>query len=440
MCEDDDEPRKLPVSIELLAIWFNHDPASATNDALNLRLNGLAGTLVGQPEWRVEGAGIVQVSAAAYAIEATRGRDLTIGVKLLSRSSGVQQVQVRAIDPAIAGTPGPADRISVLPAGHRAYRHTWLQYVAATRLGRTRSNVLGHVEPQLVTFYNDTATEFLSFALGDVRLATRGVGAWDVNWRWQYRLDDSSPWQDFAWTQHRIYALLDVPSRPWLQQPFVESNKQLPWAEVLERGCDWARHATSPDHAASRLTAAVYALGGSLVDYDCAGGGSTHYTRLIPQLSVDCTAFLDLLRGGMGNGRLVNCIDCASIVSTFANALGCELWQSGMFSDSGAPFALNPILTIGSHVWQTACNWGSFGYHEVAWKGGCTVQDTVFDACLLINGSSSPIHAPYLPLLPTNIVFGEPGQGLYRDRLAAPAGRLNCRPQPASTRRRRVVR
>ena len=28
-------------------------------------------------------------------------------------------------------------------------------------------------------------------------------------------------------------------------------------------------------------------------------------------------------------------------------------------------FALNEILAIGSNVWQTACGWGSFSYHEV---------------------------------------------------------------------------
>ena len=428
------------MSIELLAIRFNHDTASAARSALNLRLNGQPGTLVDQPEWHVDATGAVQVAPAAYAIEATRGQTITIEAKLVTRTPGLQQAQVRAVDPAIDGTPGATDRIVATGANRAAFRRAWVDYATALRLGQARSNVLGRVEPRPVQFGPGGETPFLAFALGDVRLASRGVGAWNVNWRWQYRLDDASPWQDFAWTGHRIYTLLDVPSLPWTQQPFAEANTQLPWAAALEWACAWARRATSPDYAASRITAAVYGLGRWLVDYDCPGGGSTHYTRLLPRPSVDCTAFLDLLQGGIGNGRLVNCMDCASVVSTFANALGCELWQSGMFSDNDVPFALNPILAIGSTAWQTACNWGSFGYHEVAWKGACTARDPVFDACLLVNGSSRPTHAPYLPLLPANLVFGEPGEMLYRDRLCTPAGRPNCQPQPASTRARRAVR
>lgn len=428
------------MSIELLAIKFNHDVASATNDALNLRLNGRLGTLVVPPEWYVDEFEAIKTAPAAYAIEATRGHTLTIEVKLASRSAAIRRAQVRAVDPTIAGEPGRANRISTVSAARVAYRSAWLDYAVAARQGLTRSNALGQVEQRFVEFGGDGETVFLSFVLRDVPFATRGVGTWAVNWRWQYRLEASAPWQDFAWTVHRIHTLLNVPSGPWLQQPFAELNTQLPWAEVLDWACAWAGNATSRDHAATRMTAAVYSLGGWLVDYDCPGGGSTHYTRLIPQPSVDCAAFLDLLLGGIGNGHLVNCIDCASIVSTFANALGCELWQSGMFSNTGAPFALNAILAIGSPVWQTACNWGSFGYHEVAWKGGCTSQDGVFDACLLVNGSRNPTRAPYVPMLPANLVFGKSGTGLYRDRLAAPAGRNNCRPQPASTRQRRVVR
>lgn len=426
------------MSIELVAIRFNHDPASAKNDALNLRLNGLPGTLVSFPEWRVSDGGAVLVAPIAYAIG--QARSLTIEVKLASRTETMRRAQVRAVDPAIAGTPGNRDRISPPPRSQNAYHEAWVNYAAAARQGLTRSNVLGEVEPQFVQFNANGETPFVSFSLKDARLSTRGVAVWDVNWRWQFRVAENAQWQDFAWTAHRVYSLLDVPSKPWLQVPFSEANSQLPWAEALEVACRWARHAVSPEYAAARMTAAMYALGEGLVEYDCPGGGSTHYTRLLPEPSFDCAAFLDLLTGGIGNGQLVNCIDCASIVSTLANALGCELWQSGMFSNDGAPFALNPILAIGSRVWQTACGWGTFGYHEVAWKDACTERDAVFDACLLVNGSRHPTRSPFVPLLPANLVFGEPGQGLYRDRLASPAGRRNCKPQPASTRQRRVVR
>jgi hypothetical protein len=130
----------------------------------------------------------------------------------------------------------------------------------------------------------------------------------------------------------------------------------------------------------------------------------------------------------------VNCTDCATITSTFANALGCDLWQSRM----GYGFDLNELLSIGSNVWQTACGWGGFSYHEVAWEDDCTSDDDVFDACLQVDGDANPTSAPHTPLLPVNLKFGLPGELTYRDRLATVAGRPNCNPQPG-TRQRRAI-
>jgi len=101
----------------------------------------------------------------------------------------------------------------------------------------------------------------------------------------------------------------------------------------------------------------------------------------------------------------------------------------------GWGFSLNPLLAIGSSTWQTACGWGGFTYHEVAWIGACDAPDPICDACLQVDGDADSTSAPYTPLLPVNMVFGTPGSGDYRDKLS-PAG--NCDPQPA-TRSRRMV-
>jgi hypothetical protein len=151
-------------------------------------------------------------------------------------------------------------------------------------------------------------------------------------------------------------------------------------------------------------------------------------------MGFNCTAFLDLLAGGPGAGKFVNCSDCATFVSSFANAIGCDLWQSKM----GYSFGLNEMLGIGSAVWQTCCGWGAFSYHEVAWKNNCGNDDEVFDACLEVDGDADPLNPPHTPLLPTNIKFGAAGAGLYRDRLCNIPGRPKCNPQPA-TKQRRVV-
>jgi hypothetical protein len=123
---------------------------------------------------------------------------------------------------------------------------------------------------------------------------------------------------------HRIYVLLDVPTAPWQQAPYQPNNLQLPWTDILDHGCRWAAPATIPDDAAARITRKVYDLGPGIITYDCPGGGSTHYANP----GFDCTAFLDRLGGGVGNGQYVNCTDCATIVSVFANAVGADLWQS----------------------------------------------------------------------------------------------------------------
>jgi hypothetical protein len=117
-----------------------------------------------------------------------------------------------------------------------------------------------------------------------------------------------------------------MPTGPWQQAPYNAVNKQVPWTEVLDYACSWAAGAMTADDAAGKVTDAVHNLGPGTFRYDCPGGGSPRYASP----GFDCTAFLDRLRGGAGNGVYVNCSDCATIVSTFANALGADLWQSRM--------------------------------------------------------------------------------------------------------------
>ena len=104
----------------------------------------------------------------------------------------------------------------------------------------------------------------------------------------------------------------------------------------------------------------------------------------------------------------------------------------------GWKFSLNAVRAIGGETWATPCNWAMFNYHEVAWLGGCTAKDGLYDACLEVDGPDHFPNLPRIPLLPRNMPFGEPGDGFYRDRLASPTGRRECNPQP-TTRCRRTV-
>ena len=84
---------------------------------------------------------------------------------------------------------------------------------------------------------------------------------------------------------------------------------------------------------------------------------------------------------------------------------------------------------------------GSFSYHEVAWKGGCTQFDNVFDGCLKVDGDTDPTSAPHTPLLATNLLFGDCAAMNYRLRLCppGPSGCGACVPAPATTRQRRAL-
>jgi len=400
--------------IRVEAIKFNHDPSSAANDALNVRRNGSEWVHV--PEWRRGISVMPEDSPAAYALGPVHGHTVTVQASLSSTEPTITQAEIRALDN-VVDPRGPYGCLGVL-------RHL-LRWAIRALFG----NVLGEVQARQVTFAAGQSG-FASFTLIRTRLAHARVGVHTTEWRWQYRLAPGDTWTAIAVTRHRIYTVLDIPTAPWQQMPYSTGNTQLPWTDVLDYACDWGWGAASAVAAAAGVTHGVYDLGPGVVTYDCPGGGSSHYSWG----GFDCTGFLDRLGGGTGNGYYVNCSDCATFVSSFANILGCDLWQSRM----GWGFALNPLLGIGSSMWQPACGWPGFSYHEVAWIGACDVNDHVFDACLQVDGDADPTSAPHTPLLPIDMRFGNPGDTDYRDRLATPAGRPTCAPQPA-TKTRRVV-
>lgn len=400
------------MSVSLLAIKFNHTSRSATNDALTIRRN--ATTSVSVPEWRQGFSTQPEDSPAAYAIAKVAGNTVTIQARFVRTDAKLDSVEVRALDDD-ARPPRQQGCLGFL------LFLLWLLIRALT------GNVLGEVQRRTITFGPSGITGFETFTLKKTRIATAGVGAYTTRWRWQYRIGRGS-WTDFETTRHRIYLVLDVPTAPWVQ---TAGSTQLPWTEVLDKACAWAATTKSADDAAAAVTRAVYNLGPGVVTYDCPGGGSTHYA----QGGFDCTGFLERLAGGFGNGQYVNCTDCATILSTFANVLGCDLWQSRMASG----FGLNPMLGIGSNTWEPCCGWSGFSYHEVAWKGNCDVDDRLYDACLQVDGDADPTAPPHTALLPVNMRFGNTGDGEYRDHLATPAGRPNCNPQPQTRQRRTVL-
>ncbi len=378
------------MNVLLDAIKFNHDPTSATFDALNLRRN--AKQLVTIPEWRRGISVNPEDSPAAYALFETRGNAITIRAKFKRTNPTTQQVEIRALHQQVE--PSSLNYVTQLAA-----------QIINPALRVFVGGPLGDVQSRQITFKATGESDFEIFVLQNPRLWELGVGVHDIVWRWQYRLGSDSPWTDFDTSRHRIYTVLRQPQAPWQQTPFNLANVHIPWVAVLEYACRWAATSHNPTEAATLITHRLNQLGANVIKYT---SGAKYALPVFNDFM--CAEFLDDLR--MGTMRL-NCTDCATIVTTFTNILGGELWQSRM-----TEFNYNPIIRIGESEWVE----GHFEYHRVAWEEECDVHNDVFDACLQIDGDADPTNADcrHVALLPTDIRFGRDGENLYRFSLVAP--------------------
>jgi hypothetical protein len=90
--------------LKLVAISFNHDSASLSGDAMNIRKNFTQ--TVAAPEWTA-GETLPTDSPAAYAIRETQGRTITIKAKFTVSSNSVTKAQVRARGGGVLGQLDP---------------------------------------------------------------------------------------------------------------------------------------------------------------------------------------------------------------------------------------------------------------------------------------------------------------------------------------------
>lgn len=400
------------MSISLEAIAFNHDPNSFDRDALNIRRN--REEVVPIPEWRRGVSVNHEDSPAAYAIRETKGKTITIKARFRRTGGPADDVEIRALE--------TVERLVV----DNGPRHP-LAELTYTIVNRLVGATLGDAAPKSVTFGPDGDSGFVEFKLPNTRLGELGVGINNITWRWQFA-GSSGTWNDFAVSRHRIYTVLNEPSGPWSLSPPAGEEVDLPWTEVLDYACSWASGAKADTQAAKLITRALYQLGPDKVIYN----QSQSYTYCD---AFFCADFLYVLRKE-GKKASVNCSDCATIVSTFANAVGCDLLQSEMTS-----LAFNPILLIGESTPVPRPGEQTFIYHEVAWEFPCREENDIYDACLQLDGDRSTPEFDQ-PLLPTDMRFGRDEQDSYRFHLVIQAflPTEQGRPDPDSRQRRRIAR
>lgn len=380
------------MTVAVLAVTFDHLRGRPDSYTVPLRYNGTVPVLL--PEWRI---GQRLPSVAAYRIDRLPPM-ADVLVQLGASPDEPRLQEIRAV-----AAPAPAACLSMPP-------------------------LVEGLEPQVAGFGGDGLAGPLAFRFATDSLRA-GVGLGTVDWIWQARAGAGEPWRDIAVTSHRLYSLLRAPTAPWRTEPGSPAGPVLPRTDLLDFACAWAWGATTAREVADAVTRAVHGLGGRTFIYD-ALVGAPHYTLLGAQLLL-CDALVERLLGGPGTGPLVNCSDCASIVSTMANLLGADLWQSKM-GLVGQGFPLNPVRGIGVADWSRLS--GAFVFHEVAWSGDARAEDPVWDACLELDGDRSPARPPHRPVLPAGERFAHE----YRDWLAAARGRNLCLPQPSLRMRRPV--
>lgn len=400
------------MQVSLDAIKFNHDPLSATVDAINIRRNETEPVTV--PEWPGK-SDKAEDSVAAYALSETSGNKITIQAKF-HVDTRVKSIEIRAIDPAGNFILSELDELV----------DTVFSWLSTSPRPRAR-NVLGRVKSRRITFLENGDSNFETFELEDVRIGAAGVSVSTTTWQWQYRLSSQDSWINLETSRHRIYTVLKMPSDPWSHGPLEKGNVQLPWSEVLEYACSWASGARGITEAASRITLGFRNVESRLyVTYD----PSPFYSHP----NFDCAAFLDLLRDKLGKGRRLNCSDCATVVSSFSNILGCSLWQSTM-AGTYKVFRTNPIRLFGRTCWRKV----SFASHEVAWVGACTENEEVFDASMELDGDDEPTVWPHKPVLPTSMRFASHRDRQYLFRMHAPSDDMETVEARPRTRQRRKI-
>ncbi len=338
------------MQVLLEAIKFNYDPDLKTTGAINLRHNETQ--IVPIPEWDPAVQSGPEASPAAYVISA-----LPKCMTIQASFNCPQQLKAPVMVQAIVGS---------------------------------QDHVLGRVEA--VEIPSQGSSGFVTLHLPDARVAAAGVGISDITWHWQFQ-EQSGIWTTFQTTNHRIYSVFTQPFDPWDPGSRAAANVFQPWTEILNDACKWAAGTDADlDEAATRITRGLFNKLTGVVSYQ---QGAAYAFE-----SFKCTQFLRLLHTGVGVHQNLNCDDCATAVTTFANIVGCQLWQSGL----GEYFSTHPIVLIGEQDFDCT----GFVYHTLAWKGACDENEDVFDACLQFDADLKP---PQVAVQPTDLRFGNTQEG-----------------------------
>lgn len=178
----------------------------------------------------------------------------------------------------------------------------------------------------------------------------------------------------------------------------------LPWVAVVDDATR-AVNGAAADAAGVRSALVRHVYQELGLSYDRAQGAS-HYTSYAGTYAAAGFKLARFL--GRDFGPIVNCSDCASILSTYANMIGADLSYTIITSS----FSLHPILGIGASAFGSPFDSGrmAFTYHAVTSPDAAA---TIWDATLAVDGDADPATAPYVKKLVQGMAGAE-----YLDRLS----------------------
>lgn len=323
-------------------VYFNHDPSSFSNDALNIRYNQIKNSYIKAPEW-IKGQ---KPHPAAYALNKVKGGKVIIKARFAG-GPGYKSLKIRAVD----AFKKPEVSLPLwVDIGRIVLSFT--AYIAESVLPRTvylnksDNNILGDVQEKTIKFDSNGFSKLEAFELTGHRLNTStGVGIYTTVWNWQYY--ENGKWVDISETSHRIYTLYDLQSNRQ-DVSGTPDSRYLPWVDALELACVAASGATNLDEIAKRITIwinehplLVYHPNNNFV---AKGAKDWSTFNSAPYM---LSLFLRELKGNKTFG--VNCLDCANAVIALANLLGCKLFESpvGVYKPPGDKNSTKPIVAIG---------------------------------------------------------------------------------------------
>ncbi|MEO8597558.1 MAG: hypothetical protein ABI759_29840 [Candidatus Solibacter sp.] len=359
------------MTLTLLSIQFRDVPPDS-EFAVPLRQNPCTVPL-DLPEWQPAGA----IASVAYCLDRTAGR--TVEVQVTLHSPVELDFEIKAEDATGQNLSGSIPVFGVsLQAGVPAVRQVRL---SAPRL---------------------------------TDAAQASVEVHDDEWQWFLRLEGSAEWVPLLATRHRVYTLLSTPNYPWS----ALEPEQFVWTDALDFACTWATGARDAGAAATQITRRFYALGEPQSNPRLVYDSRAHYVFTTFQGGHFGSVFglIDLIRylnGSMpSNPGAVDCHDCASAVSTLANALGAALFRQRIGFD-GPQIHTNVVRLIGGNE-----DARPFDQHELAWGNTASDGDPVWDACLMVDFDDAPAMSPHTFDLAAGTIFSQASGLDYRARLA----------------------